>query len=152
MTKPDRGPDLDSYLDGELSDTEQAAFERELERSAELRRALESRGQLDRAIRSMATVEPSPQFEAQFWARLVRAEEPLGWRRGLARLRAWGPVMAAPGLASVLLVLLMGNPSLPERDWELLADPVGFELMLSEDVELVKALDVVEAWDGTEAL
>jgi hypothetical protein len=51
-----------------------------------------------------------------------------------------------------VLFLLLGNPALPHADWELLADAEGFELVLSEDPALLAALDVLEAWDGTEAL
>jgi anti-sigma factor RsiW len=152
MRETDLRADLDSYLDGELSEGERIAFERELERSPELRRVLELRRELDQTVRSTTAVDPSPQFEAQFWARLARAEESRGWRALGMRLRSWGPVIAGPALAGGLLVLLMGNPSLPEADWELLADAEGFELIVSDDADLVVALDVVEAWDGTEAL
>jgi anti-sigma factor RsiW len=150
----DRDPrgDLDAYLDGQLGREERAALERELERSAELRQRLQARRELDRSLRALPQAEPSPQFEARFWARLARAEEPKGWRGALPRLRSWGPILAGPALAAAVLFFVLGNPSLPQSDWELLADEEGFELVLAEDVELLAALDVLEAWDGTEAL
>ena len=150
----DRNPrgDLDAYLDGELDPEERASFERELERSSDLRAALQVRNELDRSLQELPQVEPSPQFESSFWARLAREEEPRGWRAAVVGLRSWGPIFAGPALAAAVLFLVLGNPSLPQSDWELLADAEGFELVLSEDPELLAALEVLEAWDGTEAL
>ena len=150
----DRTPrgDLDAYLDGELDLEERAALERELERSSDLRAALQVRRELDRSLQALPQAEPCPQFEAGFWARLARAEEPRGWRAAVLGLRSWGPIFAGPALAAAVLFLVLGNPSLPQSDWELLADAEGFELVLSEDPELLAALDVLEAWDGTETL
>ena len=152
MSDPNRRSDLDAYVDGELGPAERAAFERELERSTDLRRALQLRRELDDSVQALPRAEPSPQFEARFWARLARAEEPRGWRAAVLGLRSWGPIFAGPALAAAVLFLVLGNPSLPQSDWELLADAEGFELVLSEDPELLAALDVLEAWDGTETL
>ena len=152
MKEQNRRSDLDAYLDGELAPERRAAFERELERSDTLRRELDVRRDLDQALRALPQIEASPQFEARFWARLARAEEPTGWRALVPLLRSWGPVLAGPALGAVILAALLGNPSLPQTDWEILADAEGFELVLSEDPELLAALDVLEAWDAPEAI
>jgi hypothetical protein len=55
-------------------------------------------------------------------------------------------------VAAAVLALLLGNPSLPHSDWEILTDAEDFELILSEDPELLAALDVLETWDELEAL
>jgi anti-sigma factor RsiW len=152
MSDPNPRSDLDAYLDGELAPEERAAFEHELERSSDLRRALQLRRELEDSLQALPRAEPSPQFEARFWARLARAEKPQGGRAAFLPLRGWGPILAGPALAAAVLFLLLGNPSLPQSDWELLADGEGFELVLSEDPELLAALELLEAWDGTEAL
>jgi anti-sigma factor RsiW len=152
MSGPNRRSELDAYLDGELNAEERSAFERDLERSETLRRELEVRRGLDAALRALPRVEASPQFEARFWARLARAEEPTGWQALVPRLASWGAVLAGPAVGAAILVALLGNPSLPQTDWEILADAEGFELVLSEDPELLAALDVLEAWDAPEAL
>lgn len=143
---------LDPYLDGELAPEERNAFERELERSPRLRKALDERRALDRDIRSLPALEPSPQFEARLWARLARAENRTRGGPILAWIRGYGAVLAGPVLAALALFVLLGNPSLPQADWELLADAEGFEIALSDDAELVSALDILVAWDEAESL
>ena len=147
------GPELDSYFDGELEPRAHESFALHLGSCAECSRALETRSQLDRGIASLPPVEPSPQFEAHFWARVARAEDasgrPAAWLR-LPRL-AW--VAGGATLAAVLAVLLtLRAPSLSEQDWVLVADAEGFELVLEADPELLATLDVLETWDGSEEI
>ena len=132
MRAIDAWESLDSYLDGELAPEERTAFERELERSLRLREALDERRALDRDLQSLPACEPSPQFEARLWARLASAEETAGDGRIRAWIRGYGAVLAGPMLAALALLILLGNPSLPQSDWDLLADADGFEIALSD--------------------
>jgi anti-sigma factor RsiW len=134
---------LDAYLDGELGEAERAAFERELARSPELRRALDARRDLDEALRTLPRAEPSPSFEARFRARLARAletEERRGWT-----VRTWGWLVAGPAVAVAALLLLLRSPSLPEPDWDLVAG-ADFDLVMEEDPDLLRTLDLLEVW------
>ncbi len=144
---PNRTERLDAYLDGELAPEERSALEHDLEASPTLRRALEERRRLDRALRFLPAVEVSPHFEARFRARLARAGEPRGWARILEAARSWGSVLAGPAGVAAALFLFLGDPSLPESDWDLITDPEVFELVMDEDPNLLAALDVLETWN-----
>ena len=49
-------------------------------------------------------------------------------------------------------LVTLGDPSLPETDWEIVAEAGRFEMLLDEDLELLFALEVLEAWDGSEEI
>jgi anti-sigma factor RsiW len=138
---------LDAYLDGELGEAERAAFERELARSPELRRALDARRDLDRVLRTLPRAEPSPWFEARFRARLARALETEERGRGRAgwTIRTWGWLVAGPAVAVAALLLLLRSPSLPDPDWDLVAG-ADFDLVMEEDPDLLRTLDLLEVW------
>jgi hypothetical protein len=107
---------------------------------------------LDEALERLPRIEPHPQFEARFRARLARAEE-AGSQRGWGRLRwprqlEWA--IPAAGLAAVALALTLASPSAPEEEWSLVADREGFELVMAADPELLDVLDALETWDGME--
>ncbi len=107
---------------------------------------------LDEALERLPRIEPHPQFEARFRARLARAEE-AGSQRGWGRLRwprqlEWA--IPAAGLAAVALALTLASPSAPEEEWSLVADREGFELVMEADPELLFVLDELETWDERE--
>jgi hypothetical protein len=95
-------------------------------------------------------VDPSPQFEAGFWARLARAEEGAGGRTILRYLRPAGWLVGAGAAAALALLLTLGDPALPEQDWTIVADAESFDLLREVDLELLSALDVLEAWNGNQ--
>ncbi len=111
---------------------------------------------LDRALSELPQVEPSPTFEARFRARLARAEEAEPgrslWRWIAPPGLEW--LVPALGLVAVAVVLSGGDPALPDRDWGLVADGEGFELVLAAEPELLAALDelVPEASRGKSSL
>jgi len=147
------GPELDAYLDGELDAETREGFEAHLPACASCNLALEKRASLDHALASLPRVEPSPQFEARFWARMARAEEPAGWRARWFALPRLGWVAAGVALvAGLALLLSLRDPALSAQDWAIVADAEGFELLLEADPELLAALDVLEAWSGSEEI
>jgi hypothetical protein len=101
-------------------------------------------------VAELPRLEPSAQFEAGFWARLAREKEQAGWRASLRRLRPAGWLVGAGAAAALALLLTLGDPALPEQDWDIVADAERFDLLREGDLELLSALDVLEAWDGTE--
>jgi hypothetical protein len=112
---------------------------------------------LDDALRRLPRIEPSPQFEARFRARLARAEAETaaGLRARLARLLRPGarPWLGAAGVAATAVLVWLWLPAgtdLSEKDWALLADAEGFDLVLEVDPELLATLEVLEAWEAEE--
>jgi hypothetical protein len=105
---------------------------------------------VDDLVAGLPRLEPSAQFEAGFWARLAREKDRAGWSASLRRLRPAGWLVGAGVAAALALLLTLGDPALPEQDWDIVADAERFDLLREGDLELLSALDVLEAWDGTE--
>ncbi len=143
------GPEVSAYLDHGLDAEERRRVELHLGSCPSCAALLSASRELDRAVRQLPRIEPSPGFEAKLCARLGRSAAP-GWRRRgmLARFAAAGAVAAA----LLALLLTPTAPSMSDDDWELIADEETFDLMLSDDHELVFALDALEAWDEKEEI
>ena len=105
---------------------------------------------VDELVARLPRVEPSPQFEAGFWARLARAKEGAGRRTILRYLRPARWLAGAGAVAALALLLTLGDPALPEQDWTIVADAESFDLLREGDLELLSALDVLEAWNGNQ--
>lgn len=143
------GPEVSAYLDEGLGPEERRRVELHLTGCASCTGLLRASRELDEALRGLPRIEPSPGFEARLRGRLGWSTAPRWRRRGvLARLAVAG-VAAAAVLA---LLVSTGESTLSEEDWELIADEDSFDLMLSEDHELVYALDVLETWDEREEI
>ncbi len=145
--------ELDAYIDGELDPRTREPFQAHLPGCSPCTVALERRESLDHALRSLPVVEPSPQFEARFWARLARLEDRPSWRERWLRVprTAWVAGGAALAVGAALLLSLR-HPALSEQDWAIVADAEGFDLVLEADPELLATLDVLEAWGGSEEI
>lgn len=155
-----RGGELSAYLDGELDPRERARLDAHLGSCGPCRRALAASRELDARIRALPGIAGSPGLEERLRAVLVRA--PAGGRAraqppgGAAAARPrplWVHVVPWAVAACVLVALASQRPTpiLPEdeADWSLIAesDPAQFELMLSEDHDLLYALDLLESWE-----
>ncbi len=148
-----RNRELDAYIDGELDPDPSEAFEAHLPGCSACTVALERRESLDHALRSLPAVEPSSQFEARFWARVARAEERTFWReRWLRAPRLAWVVAGAAFVLGLALLTSLREPRLSEQDWAIVADAEGFDLVFEADPELLAALDVLEAWRGSEEI
>ena len=155
------GAEIGAYVDGELPAAARISFDEHLPDCAECRETLAAHSAIDLELRALPRVEPSPRFEAQFWARLARAEEEKPAR---AWLRSWPVRVAevafvAAGVGALAWLVTGGDPALPgdtalleRRDWEIVAEGERFELLLDEDHELLWSLEVLEAWDGSEEI
>ena len=147
-------PELSAHLDGELDPDLARALGVHLGGCGECTRRLEGLAALDAELRALPRIEASPQFEARLWSRIHTAnEETASTAEGRVRrwlgargFLEWGWVPAA--LVALALFASGGSEPLPEEDWALVADADTFELMLSDDIELVYALDELEAWDA----
>ena len=145
------GAELEAYLDAELSARLRTALEAHLPECADCRRELDAQRWLAGQVRTLAPQEPSPQFEARFWARIAREDEAPGlW----GRLERWLPslrpdwALGAVALAVLALLLSRGESALPPQDWAIVADAEQFELLESGDLELLAALDLLEEPPG----
>ena len=146
------GPEIGAYLDGELPGAERSALEAHLPDCTSCQDALAEQRQLLAALAELPQVEPGPQFEARFWARLARSG-PAAGGSGAAGWRSrwlWLPGGLAAALVVVLALLLSsGSGELLEEDWEIVSDPERFELLASEDLDLLRELEFLETWDGS---
>lgn len=148
------GAEVAAFLDRELADRQASAFEAHLETCPDCRGALQAARALETSLGELPEITPGPQFEAQFWARLARAEAsgaPREWRE---RLRGWRPVRwagAGAALAAVAVLLSVGHPAPSAQDWVLITGD-EFELVLEADPQLLASLDLLETWDETEEI
>jgi len=76
---------IGALVDGELAAEERAALETHLAGCAGCRQELDELNRLAAAFRTLPAVEPAPDFEARFWARIAREAD--GW---LAVTDEWG--------------------------------------------------------------
>lgn len=146
-------PELSARLDGAGDPELRSELDAHLARCRSCAAALDGMRRIDAALHDLPPIPASPGFEARLRAKLDRAEptpRPLG-----DRLREWlhvGRILAWSAVPVVVVALGLfvgrGTPPLPEEDWELVADADTFELMLSDDIELVYALDELEALEG----
>jgi len=145
---------IGDYIDGELPAAERAALEAHLPGCAACSEALGSQRWLAEQLLVLPRVEPGPQFEAQFWARLAReADAPAGLFARLRRsLRAEWVVATALAAVLVLVFSARDDTALPATDWEIVASADQLELLETEELELLAALDVLERWDGSEEI
>jgi anti-sigma factor RsiW len=141
------GEEIGAWLDAELGPAEARVFEAHLSDCRDCEAAVAAQREVDLGLVRLPRVEPSPQFEARFWARLTRASETgSGWRLQLAALG-----LAAAGVLALVWLVGPGDPALPERDWQIVAES-DFDLLMDSDHEILWELDELEAWDGSEEI
>lgn len=109
---------------------------------------------IDALIRALPRIDPSPGFEAGFWARLARAETHAPRSHRIPWWSRWRIPVETLAAATALLIFAVWitprDSALADSDWSLVADGERFEILLGGDLELLASLDVVEAWDGSE--
>ncbi len=146
------GPEIGAYLDGELPGAERSALEAHLPDCTPCQGALAAQRRLHTALAELPQLEPSPQFQARFWARLARDGQTAGAAGWRSRWRWLQGGLAAAAVAGLALLLSSGSAELPAEDWEIVSDPERFELLASEDLELLSELELLETWDGSEEI
>ncbi len=145
------GSEVAAFLDRELDARETAAFEAHLDDCGACRSALEATRDLEASLRALPPIEPGPRFEAQFWARLARAESARDWRE---RLRSWQPLQwlgAATAVATLAVLLSVGHPAPSAQDWILITGD-DFDLVLETDPQMLASLDLLDTWDEAEEI
>ena len=148
MTCAECRAQLVAYLDLELGLAERTDLDAHLAGCDACRAALAAERRLSGALASLPVLEPTPDFEARFWARIARDQEaPEGWATRLfsRRLALGFGGAAAAALAAVLA--LRGRTD-PDPDWRIAASAEDFELLEDPDLELIENVDVLEEWDG----
>jgi anti-sigma factor RsiW len=150
---------LGAFHDGELAEPQAAELARHLQQCGACRTELAQLEWLDGSLRALPRSEPSPELAARVHARVAELAPqlaPRSARRAPRRLeqRAGWAAAALCAAAAALLFLRGGEERLSREDWQLLADADTFELLLSEDPELLTedpelllALDLLERWD-----
>jgi anti-sigma factor RsiW len=150
MTCAERRPTLLAYLDDELGSSERAELETHLAGCEACRAALAAQRRLSGALASLTPIEPPRDFEARFWARVARDEDPpgaVGWReRFFSRRLALG--LGGAAAAAIALVLALRGPAEPDIDLQIVANAEDLELLEDPDLDLIEVVDKLEAWDG----
>ena len=149
--------DLGAYLDRELERAEHDAVDAHLRECEACRAALERQRGLALALAGLPRIEPSPQFEARFWARLSRQRDAAasaglaGWLSPRRLALSLGGAAAAAAALVLAMQLGSGPGPVPEldADWEVVADADSYELF-TEDLELLEVLEILEAWDAVD--
>lgn len=144
------GAEISAYLDRELPAEAAATLETHLPGCEDCGAALAALRGIDLRLAELPRIEPAAQFEARFWARLARgrsAAPERSWRARFPEL-----ALVAAGVAALLWLMTPGDPSLPERDWEIVAEADRFELLMDEDLDVLWELEELEAWDGSEEI
>jgi anti-sigma factor RsiW len=140
--------ELAAYLDGELAPNERSELEAHLAGCAACRAELEAERRLSGVLMALPALEPPPDFEARFWARIAREQDaPAGWRSRLFSRRL---VLALGGAAAAALaaVFALRGPDDSDGDLQIVAIGEDYELLEDPDLELIEAVDALEAWDG----
>lgn len=145
------GGEIAAYLDGELPGEAAALFEAHLPDCSGCTAELAAWRGVDLRLAELPRLPLSAQFEARFWARLARSEEPAPRRSRWLRLPAFA--LAAAGVAGLLWLARPDDARLPEPgpDLEIVAE-ADFELLVADDAEILWELDDLEAWDGSEEI
>jgi anti-sigma factor RsiW len=165
---------IGALVDGELAPDERAALEAHLAGCAGCRQEFEELSRLAAAFASLPAVEPAPDFEARFWARIAReADAPEGFAARLRRLLSPGRAIALGAVAAAALLLFLNLPRGPESrpsaavaetepapavarataaapidtDVRILSSDRDFELLQDPEMDAISELDVLEDWD-----
>ena len=147
------GAEIGAFVDGELDAGPRQLFEAHLPGCPDCRQGLTAYESLANAISELPALEPGSQFESRFWARVAREGDTERRRRGW--LTRWPVLDLALGTATVAaLALLVGlpDPVLPDRDLAIVSDAERFELLESDDLDVLAELDVLEGWDAPEGI
>jgi anti-sigma factor RsiW len=159
--------ELGAYHDEALEVAERTPVELHLQDCERCQGTLARIASLDAALRALPRSEPSPDFAAQFRARIGqaeatgagqadRAQEAPAARGRAPRRRGWRSLgwvgaagTAAAAAAAALLLAVPPEETLTGEDWEIVADQEAFELLVDEDedLDLLYALDALENWD-----
>ncbi len=148
MTCSDRRAQLVAYQDDELDATERHELKAHLEGCAVCRSALSTERELSRALGSLPAIETPASFEARFWARIAREQEPP--RGGVARLLTRRLALALGGAAAVTaaVVLALRGRTPPETDLPIVSSTRDLELLEDPDLELIEMVDVLLELEG----
>jgi anti-sigma factor RsiW len=163
---------IGALVDGELEGAERAAVEAHLAGCTGCRKELEELRRLAAAFASLPPVEPAPDFEARFWARIAReAGAPQGFAARLRRLFSPGGALALGAVAAAALLLFINLPRTPEpvapaepaltqaesasaptpapadTDVRIVSSDKDFELLQDPEMDAISELDVLEEWD-----
>ena len=162
---------IGALVDGELEGAERAALEAHLAGCNGCRRELEELRGLAAAFAALTPVEPPPDFEARFWARIAREGDAApGLAARLRRLFSPGGLVAAGIAAAAALLLFLNVPrthapthdsaapapiakadaAVDNTDVRILTNTKDVEILQDPDVDAISEVDLLEDWDDAQ--
>jgi anti-sigma factor RsiW len=143
---------LSALVDGELSAEQSAAVRRHLDQCHACRRQFDILRQTDAAVRAMAPLEPSADFDRTFWSKVAAWEDR---RTGRSWLQVfwmrWRPALAAgvaAAAASAVIFVAVGNRRTPTPEEVFIAQ----NMELLENFDMIEHLDMLEHLDAVETM
>jgi anti-sigma factor RsiW len=144
--------DLSAYADHELSDRKSRVLEDHLDLCPACREKLAEFKQTDLLLKSFSDMEPSADFDREFWKKVHALEDPrekAGWFRLPWRLMPRPMLTAglAAGCAALLafsLVFYRQAARPGEKEEIFMAE----HLELLDEFELIRHLDLMEDWEA----
>jgi anti-sigma factor RsiW len=143
---------LSALFDGELSAEQSAAVRRHLDQCAACRRQFDLLRQADAAVRAMAPLEPSVDFDRTFWNKVADWEQHRTGRSWLQVLWGrWRPALAAgvaAAAAAVVIFMAVESHRTPTPEEVFIAQ----NMELLENLDMIDHLDMLEQLDAVEAM
>jgi len=142
---------LSALMDDELLPEQKAAIRQHMETCPVCRQRFEALQQTDAMINGMEPLEPSADFNRNFWSKVADLENRAtkrSWLRVL--LTGWRPVLAsgmAAGIAAVILIYTgQGKGPNPEEVF------IAQNMDLLQNYDVIDHLDMLEQWDAIETM
>lgn len=146
---------LSAFADGELSDRKTRNIRLHLETCPECRNKMKDIQKTDNLLRNLADIEPSAEFDNEFWKKVGAFEEELDKRQK----RRFGFIGRRPFLAAGLATglafgLVAGFFQLFYKDQRINQHEIFMaeNIELLRDYEMIHHLDLLEDWDVIEGL
>jgi len=141
------GSKISAFTDGELPDSQMEEIRSHLEACEACRKQLAMLQQADRLIRNIPEIEPSRNFEKNFWKKIDEMEEKKNRRSIFAFFQfRYQPFV----MASLTMMILAGfvlwshTPRSPELNEVVIAE----NLELLQNFQEIRHLELLENWDN----
>jgi anti-sigma factor RsiW len=146
-TQCNNGLRISAFTDSELSEHQMEEIRSHLEKCEACRKQLAMLQQTDQLIRTMPEIEPSRNFEKNFWKKIAELEEKKNHRPIFALFQFRYKPFAVASLTAMIIagfVLWSNTPNSPELNEVVIAE----NLELFQNFQEINHLELLENWDN----